>query len=118
MIAHVVLFQPKPDLSAEEIDRFVGALAKGFREIPGIRWVRVGKRLQLGVMYAQEPDQTPYSHAAILEFDDRQSFIEYLEHPAHAEIGRRFWEACASTLILDLETVNPVVDSLENILVK
>lgn len=118
MIAHIVLFQPKPNLSAAEIDRFVGALSTGFKEIPGIRWVRAGKRLKLGVAYAQELGQTPYSHAAVLEFDDRESFVRYLEHPAHAEIGRRFWETCASTMILDLETVDPLVESLERLLVE
>src|SRR5262245_33946971 len=118
MIAHIVLFQPKPDLSPEEIERFIGALSTGFKEIPGIRWVRVGKRLQLGVTYAKELGQTPYSHAAILEFDDREAFVGYLEHPAHAEIGRRFWETCASTMILDLETVNPVTESLDRLLVE
>jgi hypothetical protein len=118
MIGHIVLFQPKPDLSADAISRFIGALSRGFKEIPGIRWARVGKRLQLGVAYAQELGHIPYSHAAILEFDDRESFVRYLEHPAHAEIGRQFWETCAATMILDVETVNPLVESLDTLLVE
>jgi hypothetical protein len=118
MIAHIVLFQPKKELSAEATQLFVDTLTKGFREIPGIRWVRVGKKMEDGVAYAQELGHTPYSHAAVLEFSDRDTFVRYLEHPAHIAIGRQFWEACASTLILDVQTVDPKTTNIDDILVK
>ena len=117
MIGHIVLFQPKADLTAEAARLFIDALTQGFREIPGIQMARVGKRMQAGIMYAQELGQTTYSHAAVLEFADRDSFVKYLEHPSHAAIGRQFWEACQSTFILDLDMLDPLTQSIDDLLV-
>jgi hypothetical protein len=118
MVGHIVLFQPKADLSAEKTSLFLDTLTRGFREIPGIQSVRVGKRLTDGIAYAKDIGYSTYSHAAILEFADRESFVRYLEHPAHVAIGRQFWEACESTLILDVESVDPRVSEIHHLLVK
>jgi len=118
MIGHIVLFQPKADLSAEATSRFLETLTRGFREIPGIQTVRIGKRLTDAVTYAKNIGDSPYSHAAILEFADRKSFVLYLEHPAHVAIGRQFWETCESTLILDIESIDPRVSEIGHLLVK
>jgi hypothetical protein len=118
MVGHIVLFQPKADLSSEATGRFVETLTRGFREIPGILSVRVGKRLTDGVMYAKDIGDSTYSHAAILEFADRETFVRYLEHPAHAAIGRQFWETCEATLILDIESVDPRTSEISYLLVK
>jgi hypothetical protein len=118
MVGHIVLFQPKTDLSAEATSRFLETLTRGFREIPGIESVRIGKRLTDNITYAKDIGDSTYSHAAILEFADRESFVRYLEHPAHAAIGRQFWETCESTLILDIDSVDPRVSEISYLLVK
>ena len=55
-----------------------------------------------GAAYEQMP-QPDLSYLAIVEFDDVAGLRAYLEHPAHAEIGRRFWEASAEQLVYDFE---------------
>ena len=46
MIAHVVLFSPKPDLSDEDRRALLDALASASSNIPSIKRFRVGKRVK------------------------------------------------------------------------
>ena len=102
MIAHVVLFKPRPDLSAADTGLLMAALDRALREIPSVRRAIVGPRSQLGATYEQLP-QPDFSYAAIVEFDDRKGLQDYLAHPAHDELGRRFWAALEATMIFDFE---------------
>lgn len=102
MIAHVVLFRPRPDLDASEGQLLIEAFDRALRSIPTIRRVRVGRRTRIGAQYEQlsQPDLT---YAAVIEFDDVAALQAYLEHPAHAEVGRRFFSSAEQTLVFDFE---------------
>ena len=102
MIAHVVLFRPKPDLPAEERRALIDALAAALRDIPSIRRARIGRRIHIGRSYEQLT-RTDLPYAAILEFDHVDALKAYLDHPAHEEISTRFFAAIADTLIYDFE---------------
>lgn len=109
MILHVVLYTPKPDLSAEDRERFHTALVRALDAIPSIRRYRVGRRLRLG---------TPYDAAApghrfvgVLEFDDLAGLQAYLTHPNHDELGRCFYEMSAEAFACDFEAVDRGVAS-------
>ena len=105
MIAHVVLFRPRPDLGADDTRALIDAFARAVSLIPSVRSTRVGRRLRLGVTYEALP-QPDLPYIAIVEFDDVAGLRSYLEHPAHAEIGRRFWEASAEQQVYDFELEN------------
>jgi hypothetical protein len=44
-----------------------------------------------------------YEYAAVLEFDDEAGLKAYLEHPAHEQLGKRFFTAFADALMYDYE---------------
>jgi hypothetical protein len=102
MIAHVVLFRLKPDLTDAVRDGLADALARATRDIPSIRRVRVGTRVTLGRAY-ERMMATDYTFAAILEFDDHGGLQAYLDHPAHEQLAQRFYASVDQALTYDFE---------------
>ena len=113
MIAHVVLFRPKPELSTDERRSLVDAFERAVRAIPGVRAVRAGRRLTHGAGYEQNmPDTGEY--LIVIDFDDVDGLQTYLRHPAHEELGARFNQSLSSALIYDFEVGS--VEGLERLL--
>ena len=113
MIAHVVLFRPKPELSSDERRSLVDAFKRAVRDIPGVRAVRAGRRLTHGAGYEQNmPDTGEY--LIVIDFDDVDGLQTYLRHPAHEELGARFNQSLSSALIYDFEVGS--VEGLERLL--
>ena len=106
MIAHVVLFTPSADMSAGDRAAFVDALRAAFSEIPGIERVRVGKRTRLGRVY-DDLMTIPIEYAAVLEFETVEGLRGYLDHPAHADLARRFFALAGTALVYDFTMVEP-----------
>ncbi len=105
MIAHIVLFRPAAEMPAGEREQFVGALERALSNIPQIRRARVGRRRVLGRVYdTQAVEQFPY--AAILEFDSEADLRTYLDHPAHAELGKRLFASAEQVLVHDFEMLD------------
>jgi hypothetical protein len=106
MIAHVVLFRPKPHLTADARRRLVDGFTRAIREIPQIRRARIGRRVTHGRPYEQLM-RADYSYAAVLEFDDVDGLKGYLAHHAHEALGAAFFECFEDTLIYDYEMGEP-----------
>ena len=102
MIAHIVFFRPRADLSVHEREALAEAFAAALRDIPTIRHAWVGHRFTHGRGYEQLM-RVDYEYAAVLEFDDRAGLLTYLEHPAHRRLGERFFSAFADALMYDFE---------------
>ena len=102
MIAHIVLFRPRPDLSVSEREALAAAFTAALGEIPTIRHAWVGHRFTHGRGYEQLM-RVDYEYAAVLAFDDAQGLLAYLEHPAHQQLGDRFFSAFADALMYDFE---------------
>lgn len=102
MIAHVVLFRPKPDLTADEVDGLVTAFERALRDIPDIRRSSVGRRVRIGRDYEQLM-ATDFPFAVVLEFDDIAGLRRYLEHPSHAAIGAQVFASADAILVYDYE---------------
>jgi hypothetical protein len=102
MLAHVLLFKPRPDMSVADRRAFAAAFEQAVREIPSIRRFRVGRRVTHGREY-ERAMTVDYEYAAILEFDDVAGLQAYLRHPAHDELGTRLFAAMESGLIYDFE---------------
>jgi len=107
VIAHLVLFKPKADLSPADREALAGALTAAARQIPSVRRVRVGRRVTHGRAYEQLM-RVDYTHAAILEFDDLDGLQAYLRHPAHEELARRFFLSFDEGLFYDYELTEDV----------
>ena len=102
MIAHIVLFRPRADLSAGDRQSLADSFAAALRDIPTVRRARVGRRVTHGRGYEQLM-RANYDYAAVLEFDDRAGLVAYLEHPVHQELGERFFSAFEEALMYDYE---------------
>jgi hypothetical protein len=102
VIAHIVLFRPRPDLATSDRQRLWDALSTALTAIPSIRRVRVGRRVTHGGAYEQLM-RSNYQYAAILEFDDLAGLQAYLEHPAHDALAERFFAAFEEALMYDFE---------------
>jgi hypothetical protein len=102
MIRHIVLFRPRPDLSADERAGLTDALRTAIKTIPSIRRARLGRRVTHGRPYEQRM-RVDYEYAAMLDFDDLGGLKMYLEHPAHEALAARFFRVLDESLIYDFE---------------
>lgn len=107
MVAHVVLYRPRPDASAAELSRLADAISRAPRDIPLVKRCWIGRSL---------PDPPPYRMSgfpafpfcAVLEFEDRAALEAYLGHAAHEELGRLFNETTEAALIYDFVVTESV----------
>ena len=113
MIAHVVLFNPKVDLTVERMRTFTKSMRDCFRSVTHIKRAAVGRRAEVDPGYPRTFGDKTYQFAAILEFDDEAGLIAYLRHPRHEELGRLFWECCESTIVSEHQMIDALRDDLD-----
>ena len=99
MVAHVVLFDLRRDLSAGERQRFAEAFTRALRDMPSVRHARVGRRASIGAAYESTSDG--FSYLAVIEFDDEAGLRSYLDHSAHTELGALFRSCTARAVVND-----------------
>jgi hypothetical protein len=102
MVAHVVLFSPKPGLDAGARQLLVETFQHALRDIPSIRRAQIGRRVRTGRPYEQLMTVN-YEYAAILEFGTKADLMAYLTHEAHDALGARFFDAFDVALMYDFE---------------
>ena len=102
MIAHIVLFRPRADLSDSGRAELAAAFESAIEAIPSIRGVRIGTRVLHGRQY-EALMSAHYPYAAILEFDDLAGLKTYLEHPSHEHLGSCFFAAFEEALMYDFD---------------
>jgi hypothetical protein len=105
MIAHVILFAPKADLSDGTREELLSGLAAAAASIPSIRRFRVGARVTHGLPGYEQLMREPYAFAVIIEFDDVAGLKAYLEHPAHKGLGAHFTTSASHSLAYDYELI-------------
>jgi stress responsive alpha/beta barrel protein len=105
VIAHVVLFTPKPSLTPAERRALVADLEQACRDIPQIRRSRIGRRKRMGYAY-DAVGSLHFEFLAVLEFDSRQDLDTYLQHPSHAALGRWFHHGAELAIAHDFEMVD------------
>lgn len=74
-LRHAVLFRWKPEVTAEHIDATERALAELPSKVPSIRSYAFGRNLGI--------NPGTFDYAVIAEFDDREGYLEYRDHPDH-----------------------------------
>jgi hypothetical protein len=103
MIAHVILFKPKGELSESEQRMLLGGLTAAARGIPSIKRLRVGKRVTHGLPGYEQAMQENFEYAVIVEVDDLEGLKTYLAHPLHKAIGQHFTQSSSAALAYDYE---------------
>ena len=100
MIVHIVLFRPRPDLPPDEAGDLLKAFELALAGIPVIRRALVGRRVVIGRGY-EDKMRTDFPYAAVLEFDDVNGLRQYLDHPAHNDVGGAIFAAAEDILVYD-----------------
>jgi hypothetical protein len=100
VIVHLVLFTPRPDLSADDRATVREPLQRALTEIPAIRGHKVGRRVRLGTTFDLAAP-LDFEFLVTIEVDDEQALAEYLAHPAHQKLGRLFYQTSAHALASD-----------------
>ena len=103
MIAHVVLFKPKPGLTDADRQAVIADLKTAASGIPSIRRMRVGHRVRHGRPGYEQLMREDFEFIVIIEFDDVDGLTAYLTHPRHDAIGSHFMQASAAALAYDYE---------------
>ena len=105
MIAHVVLFRPRTNLSVHARQTLAASFEAALTQIPSIRRARVGRRIAVGRGY-EALMRVDYAYAAVIEFDDRAGLMAYLEHPVHQRLASQFFDAFEEALMYDFELLD------------
>src|SRR5262249_2907187 len=102
MVSHVVLMTPRGDLSHEDRAAFLDSFRRALRAIPSVRRVRIGRRVTHGAQYEKLP--LPAADFIVsIDFDDLAGLQAYLRHPAHDDLGTRFYQTLSAALVYDFE---------------
>ena len=110
MISHVVLFRPKAALSSADRHALIEALRHAVSGIPGIRHTSIGKRVLLNRKGYETQMAEHYEYSAIIDFDTEADLRAYLDHPAHAHLGKLLFTSADAVLAYDF--VQVTVDQL------
>jgi hypothetical protein len=105
VIAHVVLFRPRADLTEAARRDLLDGLTAAAADIPSLRRFHVGRRVLHGLPGYEQAMGQAFDYAAIAEFDDREGLLAYLTHPAHLKIGGHFTASAEASMAYDYEMV-------------
>ena len=103
MIAHIVLLQPRRDLTEEQRRAALKTLADAAANVPEIRRFRLGRRILHSLPGYEQAMAQDYEFAVIIEVDDLPALTRYLRAPAHAALGQLFYSATSAALAYDYQ---------------
>ena len=106
MIAHVILFRPRPELTSADRDGILRMLTSAAGDIPGVRRFRVGRRIRHGLPGYEQAMREDFEFVVIIEVDDLDALKAYLLHPSHAALGSHFTQSAAAALAYDYELMD------------
>ena len=103
MIAHIVLLQPRADLTDDQREDALATLRSAASGVPEIRAIRLGRRIKHGIPGYEQSMQQDFDYALIIEVDDVEALKRYLRAPAHAALGQLFYRATSAALAYDYQ---------------
>jgi len=103
VIAHVVLLQPRPDLTDAQRQEALATLERAAGDVPEIRSCRLGRRVKHGLPGYEQLMVQDFEFALIIEVDDVEALKRYLQAPAHVVLGQLFYTATSAALTYDYE---------------
>ncbi len=108
MIAHIVLLQPRPDLTEDQRRAALETLSHAAANVPEIRSFRLGRRVRHGLPGYEAMMAQGYEFALIIEVDDIAALTRYLKAPAHRALGDLFSTATVAALAYDYDMTDIV----------
>jgi Stress responsive A/B Barrel Domain len=103
MIAHLVLLQPKPDLTEQQRADALDTIRTSAANLPDVRRWRFGRRVKHGLPGYEQLMPQDFEFVLIVEVDDVAALKRYLQAPAHAALGSLFYTHAATALAYDYE---------------
>jgi len=103
VIAHIVLLQPKPDLSPAQRAAAIETIQKSAANLPDVRRFRLGRRVKHGLPGYEQLMPQDFEFALVIEVDDLEALKRYLKAPAHEALGNLFYSATSAALAYDYE---------------
>lgn len=103
MIAHIVLLQPRPELTEAQRQDALATLSRSAAGVPEIRGIRVGRRIKHGLPGYEQLMAQDFEYALIIEVNDVDALRRYLQAPAHVDLGNLFYTATSAALAYDYQ---------------
>lgn len=103
MIAHIVLLQPKPELTAEQRREALDTISRSAAGLPDLRRFSLGRRIKHGLPGYEQLMPHDFEFALIVEVDDVEALKRYLQAPAHEALAGLFYTATSTALAYDYE---------------
>lgn len=103
MIAHVVLLQPRSDLTEAQRRDALATLSAAATGVPEIRRIRLGRRVKHGLPGYEQMMPQDFEYALIVEVEDVDALRRYLAAPEHGALGDLFYRATSAALAYDYE---------------
>ena len=100
MILHVVLLQPKADLTDPQRDAALETIRQSAANLPDTR-LRLGRRVKHGLPGYEQLMPHDFEFALIVEVDDLDALKRYLTAPAHHALGELFYTSTTAALAYD-----------------
>ena len=101
MIAHVVLLQPRADLTDDRRREAIDTIKASAASIPEIRRFTFGRRVKHGLPGYEQLMPQDFQYVLIVELDDADALKRYLQAPAHVALGQLFYTATSAALAYD-----------------
>jgi len=111
VITHIVLLQPRADLTDDERRTALETLSRAVSGVPEIRSVRLGRRVRHGLPGYEQQMAQDYDFALIIDVDDVAALTRYLRAPAHRALGDLFSSATEAALAYDYD-MSEIVSSV------
>jgi hypothetical protein len=95
MITHIVLLQPKPEISTEEINKAPEMVKTLKGSIPGIIDVQISKN--------RSGNHQGYTYGFLMHFVDSDALDADAPHPAHRVVSEELVRMCSHIIDFDIE---------------
>ena len=102
MIAHIVLLQPKAELTEAQRAGALETIRASAANLAEVR-LRLGRRIKHGLPGYEQLMPQDFEFALIVEVDDVAALKRYLQAPAHVALGELFYTATGAALAYDYE---------------
>jgi hypothetical protein len=100
VIAHIVLLQPKPELTEVQRAEALATIRQSAGNLPEVR-LRLGRRVKHGLPGYEQLMPQDFEFAMIVEVNDVDALKRYLQAPAHLALGQLFYTATSAALAYD-----------------
>ncbi len=97
IITHIVLLQPKPEVTEEQLATALAHVCDLQQVVPGIFSVQAAKNLN-----ASGDKNKGYTHGFVMQFVDSEALSAYAPHPAHQTVGAELRSVSQSIIDFDI----------------